>query len=75
MGYVDNFSDPIALGRVRMEGDAVYFRRRAQEERRAAARAEHDTAHRLHLELADRYDQLASAIEPPELLPDVRATA
>jgi hypothetical protein len=58
-----------------MEGDAVYFRRRAQEERLAANRADHDTARRLHLELAGRYDELAAAIAPREAASDLRATA
>ena len=58
-----------------MEGDAVYFRRRAQEERLAANRADHDTARRLHLQMAERYDELARAIGPGEPAPDLRATA
>ena len=46
-----------------MEGDAAYFSRRAHEERRAADNAAHETARQLHLELADRYDEFAAAIE------------
>ena len=45
-----------------MEGDYIYFSRRAQEERRAAMKAPHPTARQAHLELADRYDDLAGAI-------------
>ena len=45
-----------------MEGDHLYFRRRAQEERVAAMKAPHPTARQAHLDMADRYDELASAI-------------
>jgi hypothetical protein len=45
-----------------MEGDAVYFSRRANEERSAAMKAAHPNARQSHLELAARYDELASAI-------------
>ncbi len=45
-----------------MEGDAVYFSRRAKEERDRASKAAHDTARNIHLELAERYDEMASAI-------------
>jgi hypothetical protein len=45
-----------------MEGDHIYFSRRAQEERRAALKAPHPTARQAHLELAGRYDELAGAI-------------
>lgn len=50
-----------------MEGDAVYFSRRAQEERDAASQAPHATARQIHLEMADRYDELAAAMtaNPP----------
>jgi len=46
-----------------MEGDAAYFSRRAQEERLAAMKAPHPHAREAHLELANRYTQLAVAIE------------
>jgi hypothetical protein len=39
-----------------METRAVYFRRRAFEERAAAARASNHRAKLCHLELADAYD-------------------
>jgi hypothetical protein len=45
-----------------MEGDAVYFVRRAQEERVAAMKAPDQRARQAHLEMADRYDALASAV-------------
>jgi len=45
-----------------MEGDFNYFSRRAQEEREAAMRTPHPTARQAHVELADRYDELANAI-------------
>lgn len=44
-----------------MEGDTVYFARRAQEERVAAMKAPNQRARQAHLEMADRYDGLASA--------------
>jgi hypothetical protein len=45
-----------------MESDAIYFNRRANEERIAAMKAVHQTARRAHLEMAERYDELVSAI-------------
>ena len=45
-----------------MKGDADYFRRRAAEEREAAMRAPHPMARSAHIELAERYDELATAI-------------
>jgi hypothetical protein len=45
-----------------MEADLNYFRRRAQEEREAAMRAPHPAARQSHIELAERYDELAKAI-------------
>ena len=45
-----------------MEGDAVYFSRRAQAERDAASKAANDSARNIHLEMAERYDELASAL-------------
>ena len=45
-----------------MEGDASYFIRRAGEERAAAMKCAHGAARRAHLELAKRYDDLASSI-------------
>ena len=58
-----------------MEGDALYFSRRAGEERAAAGRAAHATARQAHLEMADRYDELAAAIAAREPEQRVRATA
>ncbi len=49
-----------------MEGDSVYFRRRAEAERDAASKAANDTARNIHLEMAERYDELASAIASRE---------
>jgi hypothetical protein len=43
------------------ESDHDYFRRRAAEERAAADRAADPLAQRAHLELADRYDEVAEA--------------
>jgi len=40
-----------------MEGDRVYFERRASEERSAAMKAAHPKAREVHLELASRYDE------------------
>jgi len=45
-----------------MEGDFIYFNRRAQEERKAAMRAAHPTAREAHVAMAERYDELATAI-------------
>lgn len=42
--------------------DAEYFRRRAGEEREAAMMAPHPMARRAHIELAGRYEELATAI-------------
>ena len=46
-----------------MESDGNYFARRAREERAAAMNAAHPAARRSHLEMADRYGDLAAAIE------------
>ncbi|MES2136888.1 MAG: hypothetical protein V4502_07510 [Pseudomonadota bacterium] len=43
------------------ESDHDYFRRRAGEERAAAARARDPAARRAHNELAERYDLVAAA--------------
>ena len=45
-----------------MEGDGIYFGRRANEERIAAMNAPHPQARKAHLDMADRYDDLAVAI-------------
>jgi hypothetical protein len=45
-----------------MEGDVNYFGRRARDERVAAMKAAHPQARQAHLELAERYDELAAAI-------------
>ena len=45
-----------------MEDDATYFSRRASEERTVAMKAAHPSARRAHLELAQRYDDLARSI-------------
>jgi hypothetical protein len=45
-----------------MEGDAVYFHRRASEEHDRAMAAAHPAARQAHLELSARYEELASAI-------------
>ena len=46
-----------------MHTDLIYFSRRAQEERLAAMSAADLRARRVHLELAERYDELAARIE------------
>ena len=55
-----------------MEGDAVYFSRRASEERAAASHAVHQAARLAHLEMANRYEELAAAIalREPEMIED-----
>jgi hypothetical protein len=45
-----------------MSSDVQYFSGRASEERAAAAKATHPQASMAHLELAERYEELASAI-------------
>jgi hypothetical protein len=45
-----------------MEADFTYFRRRAQQEREAAMKAPHPGARQAHVEMAERYDEFASAI-------------
>ena len=45
-----------------IEGDAAYFTRRAQEERLAAMKAPHPAARQAHVELAERYRDLAASI-------------
>jgi hypothetical protein len=45
-----------------MEGDSNYFIRRANEERIAAMKAAHPRARNAHLEMAERYAQLARSL-------------
>ena len=45
-----------------MNGDAIYFERRSREEREAAMKASHPDARQAHLDMADRYAELANAI-------------
>ena len=47
-----------------METDLAYFIRRAAEERGAATRATHPTARAAHVEMAERYEDMARAIGP-----------
>jgi hypothetical protein len=49
-----------------MESDSLYFSRRAKEERAAATNAVHPTARHAHLQMADRYAELATAIRSSE---------
>jgi len=49
-----------------MEGDSLYFSRRAQEEREAAMKAPHPSARQAHLDMAGRYDDLAGALAAHE---------
>jgi hypothetical protein len=49
-----------------MEGDANYFSQRARQERVAAMKAAHPQARQSHLELAERYEELAGAIASHE---------
>jgi hypothetical protein len=51
-----------------METDAVYFRRRAREEREAALSAAHEGARQAHLDMARRYDRLAAGIGTGEVV-------
>ena len=45
-----------------MEGDSIYFDRRAGEERERAMRATHPKAQLAHRELAERYQAMAQAL-------------
>ena len=45
-----------------VESDAVYFARRASEERSAALQARDARARQAHVELAERYEDLVRAI-------------
>jgi hypothetical protein len=45
-----------------MEDDSIYFARRAAQERVAAMKDAVPSARQAHLELADRYDDLARSI-------------
>lgn len=57
-----------AIGGASMEGDLAYFRRRANEERLAAMKAACPEARRSHLELAERYGDLADGIHSTDRL-------
>ena len=46
-----------------MEDDFAYYGRRAADERVAAMKAAHLTARQAHIDLADRYEDLATQIE------------
>jgi len=52
-----------------MEGDQEYFIRRSREEREAAMKAGHPGARQSHLDLAERYTELAEAIGSHARLP------
>lgn len=49
-----------------MKVDAIYFEQRAREEREAAIKAGHPDARQAHIDMADRYDELAIAIGAAE---------
>lgn len=49
-----------------MESDAVYFGRRAAQERQAATKARHAAACQAHLDIASRYDDLIAGIAAHE---------
>jgi hypothetical protein len=46
-----------------MEADFAYFNRRSQEEREAAIKAPHPAARHAHSDMAERYRELAEAID------------
>ena len=61
-----------------METDVAYFARRALQERLAAKNAPNGPARQSHLEMAERYDELAAAIVAGERdlgLHDVRTNS
>ena len=45
-----------------MERDAVYFGRRAKQERAAAMKAPDPRARKAHRDMADRYNELSNAV-------------
>jgi hypothetical protein len=45
-----------------LEGDAAYFRRRAAEERSVALTTQDDRVRQVHLDMAQRYEDLGRAI-------------
>jgi hypothetical protein len=49
-----------------MTGDAGYFVRRASQEKAAAMKAVHPTARQAHLEIAQRFEELARSISDHE---------
>ena len=49
-----------------MERDAVYFGRRANEERVAAMKAPDPRAQKAHRDMADRYNKLVNAVGSQE---------
>ena len=49
-----------------MERDALYYTRRAQEERQAAKGAKHKVVRNRHLEMADAYDRRLRSIATEE---------
>lgn len=49
-----------------MECDALYFSRRARQERAAARRAPHPGARDAHLVMAERFEELSEAISDSE---------
>lgn len=49
-----------------MESDSIYFARRAGEEREAGMKAAHPAVRKIHLDMAGRYDELATAITTRE---------
>jgi hypothetical protein len=55
-----------------MESDAVYFARRASAERAAASRSSCAIARQTHLELAERYEDLARALHLSQASPALR---
>ena len=46
-----------------MEADSKYFTRRAQEERLAAMKAPNPAARHAHLDMAERYGELAHSLD------------
>lgn len=57
------------------ESDREYFQRRADEEWACAASATHMGAKRIHLQMAERYADLAGAIRRHEQIVDEPAIA
>ncbi len=54
------------------ESDFDYFRRRVDEERKAAGHAAHPDARKAHLDMAQRYEEISKAVAPAPVVVSLR---